>query len=78
MLRPSYGDSKAKKLAVMVELANAKYSAPDVSPDLHDREFLRRGWRLSHQEFRKDHVPDAREQRVSANEERGVIQEGVS
>jgi hypothetical protein len=38
---------------------NAKDPAPDDAPDLHDREFLRRGVRFSSDEFRKDHAPDA-------------------
>jgi hypothetical protein len=42
MLCPSWGESKAKKLAAVVELANAEGSEADVSPDIHDREFLRR------------------------------------
>jgi hypothetical protein len=46
MLCPSWGESKAKKLATAVELANAEGSEADVSRDMHDREFLRRCLRL--------------------------------
>ncbi len=46
MLCPSWGESKAKKLAAVVELADAEDSEADVSPDIHDREFLRRRLRL--------------------------------
>ena len=46
MLCPSWGESKAKKLAAVVELANAEGSEADVSPDMHDREFLRHRLRL--------------------------------
>jgi hypothetical protein len=49
MLCPSWGESKAKKLAAVVELAIAKAAKDheaDVSSNLHGREFLRRGLRL--------------------------------
>jgi hypothetical protein len=46
MLRLPCGESKTKKLAAAVELANAKDTAPNHAPDLHDRKLLRCGLRL--------------------------------
>jgi hypothetical protein len=76
MLCPSWGESKAKKLAAVVELANAEGSEADVSPDMHDREFLRRHLRLSEGEVCADHAPDAWDQGVPGKSNR--IQAGVS
>jgi hypothetical protein len=47
MLCPSWGESKAKKLAAVIHSANEESSEADDAADLHDRELLRRGSRLS-------------------------------